>query len=73
MGQVLDEPANARTHDAAVALEYLVSYIANCPEPYVDPNVYRRGNPVLRHAKELLAKWKKSNPDYCHIGPGASA
>lgn len=73
MGQVLDEPANARTHDAAVAMEYLMSYIANCPEPYVDPSIYRRGNPVLKHARELLKKWNRSNTDsYCHVGPGAS-
>jgi hypothetical protein len=55
-----------------VAMEYLVSYIFNTPEPYVDPTVYTSSKTVFKHAQALLAKWKKKdNSEYCHIGPGS--
>jgi hypothetical protein len=72
--EVLDEPANARTHDCMAALEYLTSYVFNTPEPYIAPDSYRTGSPAYRKAQQLLAKWKKgSDQGYCHIGPGGEA
>jgi len=72
LDQILDEPANSRTHDAMNALEYLVSYVFTCPEAYVDPSRYRSKSPVYRKAQQLKEKWKqKQGGDFCHIGPGA--
>jgi hypothetical protein len=71
--QVLDEPSNPRKYDAMSAMEYLVSYIFNTPDPYTDPSVYKSRNPAYRRAQQLLAKWKKKDgAEFCHIGPGGS-
>lgn len=74
LDQVLDEPANARIHDAMNAMEYLASYVYNTPEPYVDPATFSTGSVSFKRAQALLAKWRnRDNGVYCHIGPGDTA
>ena len=72
---IVDEPANARKHDAMSAMEYLVSYVYNSPEPYIEPSRYSSGSPAYRKAQQMLAKWKRKGEqnEYCHIGPGEAA